>query len=106
MSLQNKLYRMKKWKDEDMESFLMKVTHLRDHLQGLGELISDSEVTICVLNALPPEWSSFATIIYFKKILNPFDELWCQCILEESRIKVKYDIGSDEQSQAFLARVK
>ena len=102
-SLRNKLYRMKKSKDEDMASFLMKISQLRNHLQGLGETISDSEMTIFVLNALPPKWSSFATSIYSKKDSTPFDELWAQCILEETRIMAKDGIGSDEQSQAFLA---
>ena len=96
MSLRNKLYRMKKSKDEDVASFLMRVSQLRDHLQGLGETITYSNVTICVLNGLPLEWSSFATSIYSRKDSTHFDELWDQFILEESRIKVKYDIGLDE----------
>lgn len=78
---------MKKSKDEDMASFRMKVSYLRDHLQGLGETIFDLEVTIDVLNALPLEWSSFITSIYPKKDSTPFDELWAQCILEESTIR-------------------
>jgi len=84
----------------------MRVYQIRDRLQGLGEPITDSKVTICVLNALPLERSIFATSIYSKKDSTPFDELWAQHILEESRIKVKDDIGSNEKSQAFLARVK
>lgn len=44
--------------------------------------------------------------IYFKKDSTPFDELWGQCILEETRIKAKDDIESDEQSQAFTIRIK
>lgn len=53
-------------------------------------------MTIYVLNALPPDWSSFATIIYSKKDTTPFDELWAICILEES----------NERSQAFIIRTK
>jgi len=40
------------------------------------------------------------------KDLTPFEELWAQFILEESRIKVKDDIGLDEKYQAFLVWVK
>ena len=68
-------------------------------MQGLGDLIIDSKVTIYVLNALPPEWSSFVKSIYSNKDSTPFDEPWDQCILEESRIKVKDDIGLDEKCQ-------
>ena len=63
-------------------------------------------MTICVLNELPPKWSIFATSIYSKKESTPFDELCIECILEETGIKSKDDIGSNEQSQAFIARVK
>lgn len=30
-----------------MASFLMRVSKLREHLQGIGEPIIDSEVTVC-----------------------------------------------------------
>jgi len=60
-------------------------------------------MTICVLNALPPDWTSFATSIYSKKDATPFDELWAQCILEESRMKAKDDTKSSERSQSFIA---
>lgn len=97
---------MKKYKDEGVESFLMKISQLIYHLQGLGDTISDSEMTIGVLNTLPLEWSSFATNICPRKHSTPFDDLWVQCILEETRIKKKDDIRSYEQSQAFIAKVK
>lgn len=106
MSLKNKLYKMKKPKDEDMDSFLMKISQIRDQLQGLWETIFYSEMTIYVLNALPLEWSSFATSIYSKRNSTPFDEFWSQWILEETKIKAKDDIESNEQSWAFIARKK
>ena len=63
-------------------------------------------MTICVLNALPPNWSIFAPSIYSKKDTTHFDELLAQRIFEESRIKEKDDIKSNEISQAFIARSK
>lgn len=75
-------------------------------MQGLGETVSNSKMTLCVLNALPPDWSSFATSIYSKKDTTPFYELWAQCTLEESRIKAKDDTESNEIFKAFIARTK
>lgn len=89
----------------DHASFLINFSQLRDHLQGHGETIFYSKWPR-VLNSLPQEWSNFATSIYSKKDSNPFDELWAQCILEETGIKAKDDIGSYEQSPIFIARVK
>lgn len=63
MYVRNKLYRMKKLKDEGMASFLVRFSQSRDHLQGHGEPITDLEMTICVLSAFPPEWNNFTTSI-------------------------------------------
>ena len=34
----------------------MRVSEIRDQIQELGEIISNKEMTIIVLNALPKEW--------------------------------------------------
>ena len=78
ISLRNQLYRIRKSKDEDMATYRMKIPQIRDRLQGLGEVVSNSEMTTCVLNALPPDWSSFETNVYSRHDTTPFDELWVQ----------------------------
>lgn len=93
-------------KDEDMSSYLMRISQLRYQLQGLGEVISYSEMTTCVKNDLPPKWRNFATSVYIRKNTTPFDELWAQCILEETRIKEKDDTKLHEKSQAFFVKYK
>ena len=69
-----------------MATYLMNISQIRDQLQGLREIVSDSEMTTCVLNTLPFDWSSFTTSIYSKEDTTPFD---AQCILEESRIRLR-----------------
>lgn len=78
----------------------MNIFQIRDQLQGLVEIIYDYEMTMCVLNVLPPNWSSFTTSIYSKKDSIPFDELWAQCILKNFIIK------ENERSQGFITRTK
>jgi len=58
-------------------------------LQGLGEVVSNSEMTTCVLNDFPLEWSRFATSVYSRKYTTPLDELWAQYMLEENTNKGK-----------------
>jgi len=106
ISLRNQLYGIMKSKDKDMATYLMKISQIRDQLQRHGEIVFYSQMTICVLNALSPDWSSFATNIYSKKYTTPFDQLWAQCILEESRIKENNGNESNERSQAFIVRTK
>jgi len=59
ISLRTELYKMKVSKEEGVASYLMKVSQTRDQLQGLGETMSDPEITTLVLNALPDEWGNF-----------------------------------------------
>ena len=81
----------------------MKVSEIRDQLQELGEIMSGKEMTTIVLNALPKEWGNFTSSIYGKKEATPFNKLWSLCKIEETRLKAKSYIGSNEQTQAFVA---
>lgn len=66
----------------------------------------DMKMTTIVLNALPEEWGNFTSSIYGKKEATPFNELWSLCKIEETRLKEKSDVGSNEQVQAFAAMTK
>ena len=81
----------------------MRISEIRDQLQELGEVNSDSEMTTVVLNALPKEWGNFTSSLYGKKEATPFHDLWSLCKIEETRLKGKVDTGSSEGNQAFAA---
>lgn len=74
LSLRNQLYRIRKSEHEDITTYLMKISQIGDYLKGLEEVVTGFEMTICVLNSLPPNWSSFVTNIYTKKDTALFDE--------------------------------
>ena len=57
ISLRNELYKMKITK-EGIAPYFIKISKMRDQLQELGEVMSDREMTIVVLNALS-EWGNF-----------------------------------------------
>ena len=81
-------------KEEGIASYFMKISEIGDHLQDLGEIMSDREMTTIVLNALPEEWGNFTSSIYGKKEATPFQDPWSLCKIEESRLKEKFDVGS------------
>ena len=81
--------------------YFMRISEIRDQLQKLGEVMSDTEMTTMVLNALPEEWGSFTSSLYGKKEATPFYELWSLCKIEETRLKSKVDTGPSEGNQAF-----
>ena len=81
----------------------MKISKIRDQLQGLGEVMFDREMTRMVLNALSEGWGNFTSSIYGKKEATPFQDLWSIRKIEETRLKAKIDIGSNEENQAYAS---
>ena len=53
ISLRQELYKMKLSREEGITSYFMRISEIIDQLQELGEVMSDTEMTIVVLNALP-----------------------------------------------------
>ena len=105
ISLRNELYKMKISK-EGIAPYFMKISDMRYQLQELGEVMSEREMTIVVLNGLPEDWGNFTSSIYAKKEATPLSELWSLCKIEETRLKVKDDVGSKEQSFSTMAKKK
>ena len=94
---------MKLSKEAGIVPYFMRISEIRDHLQELGELMSDTEMTIVVLNALLEEWGNFTSSLYGKKEATPFHDLWSLCKIEETRLKAKADTGPSEENHAFAA---
>ena len=66
------------WK-EGIVPYFLKIFEMRDLLQELSEVISNSEMTIVVLNALPKDWGNFTSSIYAKKEATTLNEMWSLC---------------------------
>lgn len=43
---------------EGIAPYFMNISDMRDQFQELGEVMSDREMTIVVLNALPKDWAT------------------------------------------------
>lgn len=85
----------------------MKISKLKDQIQGLGEVVFDSKLNTFIFNALHPIWSIFVTNIYSRKGTSTFNELRALCVLEKTILKYKYDTEpNNEQSQYFDVRSK
>ena len=68
--------------------------------------MSDKEMTTVVLHALPKGWGSFTTSIYGKKEATPFQDVWSLCKIEETKLKEKIDMGSNEENQDYAAMTR
>jgi hypothetical protein len=105
MSLKNELRDMKKNDDDNITSYFVRISQLRDQLQAIEEIISKELVNI-VLNGLPKTWDAFAASMNTRKEYLTFEELWTCCAQEESRISAKEKPQKKYDDQAFTARFK
>lgn len=103
ISLRQELYKMKLSRKEGITPYFTRISEIRDQLQELGEVMSDTEMTTVVLNALPEEWGNFTSSLYRKKEATPFHDLWSLCKIEETRLKAKVDTRPTEKNHAFSA---
>ena len=47
---------IKKGKDEDIQSYFLRITEIKNDLLLIGEVILDRELTLTTLGGLPLEW--------------------------------------------------
>jgi hypothetical protein len=106
MSLKNELRDMKMNDDDNIASYFVKISQLRDQLQAIEEIISEKELINIVLNGLPKMWDAFAASMNTRKEYPTFEELWTCCAQEESRISAKEKPQKKYDDQAFTERFK
>ena len=76
LTLRNQLLNMKMTKSENIASYFMRITELRDKLKSSEDNLEEKDLVMTTLNGLPPSWESFIQIISSQTKLPKFDKLW------------------------------
>jgi hypothetical protein len=76
MSLKNELHDMKMNDDDNITSYFVRISQLRDQLQAIEEITSEKELVNIVLNGLPKTRDVFSTRMNIRKEYPTFEELW------------------------------
>jgi hypothetical protein len=76
MSLKNEIRDMKLDDEENITSYFVKISQLRDQLQDIEEIISEKELVNIVLNGLPKTWDAFVASMNTRKEYPTFEEIW------------------------------
>jgi hypothetical protein len=106
MSLKNELHDMKMNDDDNITSYFVRISQLKDQLQDIEEITSEKEFVNIVLNGLPKTWDAFSASMNTRKEYPTFEELWTCCAQEESRINAKEKPQKKYDDQASIARLK
>ena len=105
MSMKNELCDMKMNEDDNITSYFLRISQLRDQLQAIEEVTLEKELVNIVLNGLPKTRDAFAASMNTRKEYPTFEELWT-CAQEESRINAKEKPQKKYDDQAFTTRFK
>jgi hypothetical protein len=106
MSLKNELHDMNMNDDDNITSYFVRISQLRDQLKSIEEIMSEKELVNIVLNSLPNTWDAFAARMNTRKEYPTFEELWTCCAQEESKISEKEKPQNKYDDQAFTTRFK
>jgi hypothetical protein len=106
MSLKHELCDMKMNDEDNITSYFVRISQLRDQLQAIEEIISEKELVNIVLNGFPKMRDAFVASMNTRKEYPTFEELWTCCAQEESRISVKEKPQKKYDDQAFTTRFK
>jgi hypothetical protein len=79
LTLKSQLQHIKMMKDDTFSTFFMKISEIKDQLGAIGETISDRELVLTTLNALPRHWEPFLQSISGRADLPGFNRLWTDC---------------------------
>jgi hypothetical protein len=106
MSLKNELCDMKMNDDDNITSYFVRISQLRDQIQAIEEIILEKKLVNIVLNGLPKTWDAFSASMNTRKEYPTFEELWTCCAQEESRISAKEKPQKKYNDQAFTTRLR
>jgi hypothetical protein len=76
LTLKHQLQNIKMTKVDTIATFFMRISKIKDQLGAIGETISDRELVMTTLNALPRHWEPFLQSISGRANLLGFDCLW------------------------------
>jgi hypothetical protein len=107
LTLKNQLQHLKMTNADTIATFFIKISEIRDQLGAIGETISDRELVLTTLNALPRHWEPFLQSISGRADLPGFDRLWTDCAQEETRLIARGVQDSDHvENQALASHAK
>jgi hypothetical protein len=106
MSLKKEHSDMKMNDDDNITSYFIRISELRDQLQAIEEIISEKELVNIVLNGLPKTWDAFVASMNTRTEYLTFEELWTSCAQEESRINTKEKSQKKYDDQVYTTKFK
>eukprot|EP00253_Pinus_taeda_P023604 PITA_23604 len=99
LTLKDQLKDTKMNKGESIQSYIMRISRVRDQLLRVGEFVPDRALVVVTLRGLPSIWETFITTISNKNVLPSFDEIVGKLTQEELRMIGRGRIQKHEEGE-------
>jgi hypothetical protein len=107
MILRTKLRECKMTNSDNVTSYLMRITQIRDQLAVVGETVLDAELVNVALNGFTKAWKPFIMGICARERLPNWERLWDDCIQQETHTQAsKQGGGSADENLALVSKTK
>jgi hypothetical protein len=109
MVLTEKLKRIKMTKDENVVTYLTRLTQVRDELGVVEEAMADSELVKTTLNGVTKQWVVFVEGIVARENLPKWERLWDDFVKEETQRGYVHGSSStvhDEENVVISTNIK
>ena len=106
MTLRNQLKGVNIHNIETMKSYFSRVSHIKEKLESIGDMVEEEEVVIPTLNGLPREWDSFIGGICARRRLIELNKIWEECVQEEGRIENREENLNYNEDQDLATHTK
>lgn len=74
---------------DNVTSYLMRITQVRDQLAAIGEKVEDVELVSVALNGFPKPWEPFVKGFCTRENIPDWYRLWDDCIKEDAQEESK-----------------
>jgi hypothetical protein len=89
-------------KDDTVALFFMKLAEIKEHLETIGEIMSDRELILTTLQNLPKSWEPFIQSINGREALPTFECLWIDFTQEDLRLRNRVEDSLEENHALAL----
>jgi hypothetical protein len=106
MNLRTQLKNTRMQKGESIQEYFSRISEFKEQIEAIGDTIDKDELIMTALNCLTRPWDAFIQTICARKEKLKFDNLWEECIQEESRVTNREALLSRDEDQALATHTK
>jgi hypothetical protein len=106
MNIRTQLKNTRMQKGEMIQEYFSRISEFKEHLQAVGDTIDEDELIMMALNGLTRPWDAFIQTICARKEKLKFDNLWEECIQDETRVANCEALLARDDDQALATHTK